>query len=162
MQELSAIATQEIAAFCPRTAVDSQAIERVVNGITQFAENFHLHPKLRGFVDRRRDAFSPVQPAAGAKVAPIDWAFAEALAFGTLVLEGTAVRLSGQDSGRGTFSQRHLAFYDYETSQPYIPLQHLSPDQAALRIAAQRYETRHALASWRPPRDSYRAVDLPR
>jgi 2-oxoglutarate dehydrogenase E1 component len=94
--------------------------------MTNFPENFHLHPKLRAFVERRRDVIE--------KGGPIDWAFAEALAFGTLALEGTAVRLSGQDSGRGTFSQRHLAFYDSETGRRYIPLQHISPDQARFEV----------------------------
>ena len=68
------------------------------------------------------------------KGGPIDWAFGEALAFGTLVLEGTPVRLSGQDSGRGTFSQRHLVFYDSENAQKYTPLQHVSPDQARFEV----------------------------
>ena len=77
-----------------------------------------------------RSAAKPGRPKDGA----IDWAFAEALAFGTLVLEGTPVRLSGQDSGRGTFSQRHLAFYDSETGKRYIPLQHISPDQARFDV----------------------------
>ena len=104
----------------------TQVLERVVRGITHFPENFHLHPKLRGFVDKRRDVID--------KDGPIDWAFGEALAFGTLALEGTAVRLSGQDSGRGTFSQRHLAFYDSETGKRYIPLQHISPDQARFDV----------------------------
>jgi 2-oxoglutarate dehydrogenase E1 component len=126
LQELSAVAGEEIAGFCPRTAVNHEVLERVVRGITSFPENFHLHSKLRGFVDKRRAALE--------KDGNIDWAFAEALAFGTLVLEGTAVRLSGQDSGRGTFSQRHLAFYDFETSKPYIPLQHISPDQARFDV----------------------------
>ena len=79
----------------------------MVEGITRFPEDFHLHPKLNGFVEKRREALK--------NGGPIDWAFAEAFAFGTLVLEGTPVRLSGQDSGRGTFSQRHLEFYDFET-----------------------------------------------
>ncbi len=126
LQELSAVPSEEIGAFCPRTAVNQQVLERVIRGMTNFPENFHLHPKLRGFVERRRDAIE--------KGAHIDWAFAEALAFGTLALEGTAVRLSGQDSGRGTFSQRHLAFYDSETGQRYIPLQHISPDQARFDV----------------------------
>ncbi len=56
------------------------------------------------------------------------------MAFGSLVLEGTPVRLSGQDSGRGTFSQRHLAFYDYETEQRYVPMSHLSPAQAPFHV----------------------------
>ncbi len=66
--------------------------------------------------------------------APMDWATAETLAFGSLVLEGTPVRLSGQDSGRGTFSQRHLELYDSENGERYIPLQHLSPNQARFDV----------------------------
>ncbi len=126
LQELSAVAGEDIGAFCPRTAVNRPVLERVIRGMTHFPEGFHLHPKLRGFVERRRDALT--------KGGPIDWAFGEALAFGTLVLEGTAVRLSGQDSGRGTFSQRHLAFYDSETGVRYVPLQHISPDQARFDV----------------------------
>ncbi|MGA2721021.1 MAG: multifunctional oxoglutarate decarboxylase/oxoglutarate dehydrogenase thiamine pyrophosphate-binding subunit/dihydrolipoyllysine-residue succinyltransferase subunit [Bryobacteraceae bacterium] len=126
LQELSAVPSEEIGAFCPRTAVNQQVLERVIRGMTNFPESFHLHPKLRGFVERRREVIE--------KGGPIDWAFAEALAFGTLALEGTAVRLSGQDSGRGTFSQRHLAFYDSETGQRYIPLQHISPGQGRFEV----------------------------
>src|SRR5271157_924783 len=126
LQELSAVPSEDIGAFCPRTAVNRQVLDRVIRGMTNFPEDFHLHPKLRGFVERRREGIE--------KGGPIDWAFAEALAFGTLALEGTAVRLSGQDSGRGTFSQRHLAFYDSETGQRYIPLQHISPDQGRFEV----------------------------
>jgi multifunctional 2-oxoglutarate metabolism enzyme len=126
LQELSAVGMEDIGNFCPRTAVNHAVIERVVRAMTRFPETFHLHPKLRGFVERRQEAV--------AQDGPIDWAFAEGLAFGTLVLEGTPVRLSGQDSGRGTFSQRHLAFYDSETGQRYIPLQHISPDQARFDV----------------------------
>ncbi len=125
-QELSAVPTEDIGEFCPRTAVNHPVIERVTRGITQFPENFHLHPKLRGFVEKRREVV--------AKNGAVDWAFGEALAFGTLVLEGTSVRLSGQDSGRGTFSQRHLAFYDAETGARYVPMQHISPDQARFDV----------------------------
>ncbi len=126
LQELSAVTMDDFGGFCPRTAVNQQVLERVIRGTTQFPENFHLHPKLRGFVDKRRDALE--------KHTPIDWAFGEALAFGTLVLEGTPVRLSGQDSGRGTFSQRHLAFYDFETGRRHVPMQHISPDQARFDV----------------------------
>src|SRR5260370_22317837 len=56
---------------------------------------------------------------------PIDWAFAEAIAFGSLALEGTRVRLSGQDSGRGTFSQRHAVLYDTQTGKSWAPLAEL-------------------------------------
>jgi multifunctional 2-oxoglutarate metabolism enzyme len=125
-EDLSAAAGTEFGGFCPRTAVNRKVLERVVRAITSFPEDFHLHPKLRGFVDRRR--------AALAEDTPIDWAFAEALAFGTLALEGTPVRLSGQDSSRGTFTQRHLAFHDFETGARYIPLRHISPDQARFDV----------------------------
>ncbi len=60
---------------------------------------------------------------------PFDWAFAEALAFGGLLTEGFPVRLSGQDCRRGTFSQRHAVFYDYETRERYVPLSNISDDQ---------------------------------
>ena len=102
----------------------------MVEGITTFPADFHLHPKLRGFIDRRRDALR--------KGGPIDWAFAESLAFGSLVLDGTPVRLSGQDSGRGTFSQRHLVLYDYETAREYTPLQHVSDGQARFEVFDER------------------------
>ena len=129
VQELSAVRHDEIGNFCPRTAVNHAVIERVVRATTHFPESFHLHPKLRGFVERRRSVVGQASSPVG-----IDWAFGETLAFGTLVLEGTPVRLSGQDSGRGTFSQRHLAFYDSETGRRYIPLQHISPDQARFDV----------------------------
>ena len=125
-QELAAVPTEEIGSFCPRTAVNRATIDRVIRALTQFPENFRLHPKLRGFIERRHAAIE--------KGGPIDWAFGEALAFGTLALEGTPVRLSGQDSGRGTFSQRHLVFVDSDTGKKYTPLQHVSPDQARFDV----------------------------
>jgi len=125
-QELAAVPSDEIASFCPRTSVNKATVDRVIRALTHFPENFHLHPKLRGFIGRRHEAIE--------KSGPIDWAFGEALAFGTLALEGTPVRLSGQDSGRGTFSQRHLVFVDSENSRKYTPLQHVSPDQARFEV----------------------------
>ena len=126
LQDLSLVQGEDYASSCPRTAVNQQVLERVIHGCTSFPEGFHLHPKLRGFVDKRREAIG--------KGGTFDWAFAEALAFGTLVLEGTPVRLSGQDSGRGTFSQRHLAFYDSETSKRYVPMQHIAPGQGRFDV----------------------------
>jgi 2-oxoglutarate dehydrogenase E1 component len=108
------------------TAVDRETLGRVLEGITEFPDSFHLHPKLKGFVEKRKEAF--------ANNGTIDWAFAEALAFGSLVYQGTPVRLSGQDSGRGTFSQRHLAFYDNETGERYVPLRHMCKDQAPFDV----------------------------
>jgi 2-oxoglutarate dehydrogenase E1 component len=121
-QELSAVPMEEVGAFCPRTAAARETLDRVTQGIITFPSNFHVHPKLRGFMEKRREAME--------KGGPIDWAFAEALAFGSLALEGVPVRLSGQDSGRGTFSQRHLEFYDSENGHKHVPLKHLAPDQA--------------------------------
>ncbi|HZU26184.1 MAG TPA: multifunctional oxoglutarate decarboxylase/oxoglutarate dehydrogenase thiamine pyrophosphate-binding subunit/dihydrolipoyllysine-residue succinyltransferase subunit, partial [Bryobacteraceae bacterium] len=109
----------------PETAVSPQVLERVLNGITTFPADFHVHPKLKALLEKRR------QGIAGG---PFDWATGEALAFGSLVLEGTPVRLSGQDSSRGTFSQRHLEYYDYEDGRSYIPMQHLSPRQAPFNV----------------------------
>jgi 2-oxoglutarate decarboxylase len=125
VQELSAIDLEEVIAPRPNTAVDRAAIERVVHGITTFPDEFHVHPKLEGFLKKRQEIL---------RGAPIDWATAETLAFGTLVLERTPVRLSGQDSGRGTFSQRHLELYDSETGERYVPLQNLAPNQARFDV----------------------------
>jgi 2-oxoglutarate decarboxylase len=126
VQELSAVPEEQITAIPQATAVDRETLGRVVAGLVSFPTNFHLHPKLHGFVDRRKEAWE--------KGGPIDWAYGEALAFGTLVVEGAPVRLSGQDSGRGTFSQRHLCFYDAETGRKYIPLQHLAGGQARFDV----------------------------
>ncbi len=126
LQEVSAVPEGEAPGERLRTVADRSVLERIVEGLSRFPEDFHLHPKLRGYVERRRETFL--------RGGPIDWAFAEALAFGSLVLEGTPVRLSGQDSSRGTFSQRHAVFYDYEDGHEYCPLKHLSEDQARFDV----------------------------
>src|SRR5258708_28180569 len=108
-----------------RTSADRSTLERVINGVTTFPSFFHVHPKLKGFIEKRKEVLNG---------APVDWATGEVLAFGSLVLEGTPVRLSGQDSARGTFSQRHLVYYDHETGHPYLPLRHLAKDQARFDV----------------------------
>jgi 2-oxoglutarate dehydrogenase E1 component len=125
VQELGAVDPEEISRPSPHTAVDRATLERVIEGITDFPSHFHVHPKLAGSLRKRREILSG---------APMDWATAESLAFGSLVLEGTPVRLAGQDSGRGTFSQRHLELYDTETGSRYVPLRHLAPDQARFDV----------------------------
>jgi multifunctional 2-oxoglutarate metabolism enzyme len=125
VQELSAVDPEEVARPTPHTAVDRATLERVIEGITTFPAEFHVHPKLAGSLRKRREVLNG---------APMDWATAETLAFGSLVLEGTPVRLSGQDSGRGTFSQRHLELYDSETGDRFIPLRHLAPNQARFDV----------------------------
>ncbi|MES1258688.1 MAG: multifunctional oxoglutarate decarboxylase/oxoglutarate dehydrogenase thiamine pyrophosphate-binding subunit/dihydrolipoyllysine-residue succinyltransferase subunit, partial [Acidobacteriota bacterium] len=108
------------------SAISRELLEQVVAGITHLPDTFHPHPKLEGFLRKRRENLS--------SNGPIDWAFAEAIAFGSLVLEGIPVRLSGQDSGRGTFSQRHLRFYDYEDGNRYVPLQHMASGQPRFNV----------------------------
>jgi 2-oxoglutarate decarboxylase len=108
-----------------KTFAERNALETVITGVTTFPSFFHVHPKLKGFIDKRKAALNG---------APVDWATGEVLAFGSLVLEGTPVRLSGQDSARGTFSQRHLVYYDHETGHPHCPLRHLAKDQARFDV----------------------------
>ncbi|MGB3543265.1 2-oxoglutarate dehydrogenase E1 component, partial [Rubrivirga sp.] len=96
------------------TAASRADLERVMEAVVTMPDDFAVHKKLaRLVVDRRRKQFED---------GTIDWAFAEALAFGTLLLEGAPVRLSGQDSGRGTFSQRHAILHDQTDGHRHIPL----------------------------------------
>ena len=88
---------------------------------TRVPEGFTLHPKLAQQFDARTQAV----PTSG----EVDWATAEALAFGSLLLEGTAVRLAGQDTRRGTFCQRHAVLVDYDTGAEYVPARARSPDE---------------------------------
>ncbi|MEO7097844.1 MAG: 2-oxoglutarate dehydrogenase E1 component [Luteolibacter sp.] len=105
------------------TGIESEKLQHIGKVLTTVPEGFHLNPTLeKRFIPRRAEAL--------ANGGPIDWAFAEALAYGSLLMEGTPVRLSGQDCRRGTFSQRHAVFYDYENRERHIPLEHLSADQA--------------------------------
>jgi 2-oxoglutarate dehydrogenase E1 component len=106
----------------PDTSVPVERLAQVAERLGAVPAGFEVHPKLVPLLERRSKVI--------AEGAPIDWATAEALAFGTLVLEGTPVRLSGQDSTRGTFSQRHAVLVDQRTGEEYAPLDHLSPTQA--------------------------------
>lgn len=124
-QELTVVEEAAVRREIPQTAADRSTLEQVLNAYNNFPEGFTVHSKLKGVIDKR------LQILEGGS---IDWASAEALAFGSLALEGTPVRLSGQDSGRGTFSQRHLVFYDAENGNSYIPLQHMDPEQARLEV----------------------------
>ncbi len=108
------------------TTTKREYLERVVEVLTNFPNDFNIHPKLKRQFDKRDDLFYEQER--------IDWAFAEALAFGSLLQEGTRVRLSGQDSRRATFSQRHAVLIDQETGEEYTPLNNLTDDQARLLI----------------------------
>jgi len=124
-QELAVVDEVDVRREIPQTAANVATLQRVIYGSTSFPEDFHVHPKLKKFLDTRLHILEG---------GSMDWAAAEALAFGSLALEGTPVRLSGQDCGRGTFSQRHLVFHDSETGEPYIPMQHLAPNQAKFEV----------------------------
>jgi len=104
------------------TAVSAATIDQVVKALTTVPENFKLHPKIKRFIDGRAEAHK--------NGGPYDWGMGEALAFGTLLLDGTPVRLSGQDSERGTFTHRHAVFNDTETAEKYTALNRIAEPQA--------------------------------
>jgi 2-oxoglutarate dehydrogenase E1 component len=103
------------------TGVSTETIRSLAHKIAVVPEGFHVNPKMVGQLARRAKM--------GDGSAPVDWAFAEAVAFGSLVLDGNRVRLSGQDSGRGTFSQRHAVLYDTQTGQTWAPLGELRSEK---------------------------------
>jgi len=105
------------------TSVPGEIVKRISQQISVVPEGFHLNPKMVSQLARRAKM--------GEGQLPIDWAFAEAVAFGSLALEGTRVRLSGQDSGRGTFSQRHAVLYDIQTGKAWAPLSELRSENNA-------------------------------
>ncbi len=104
------------------TAVDLDILKKIGERITSFPEGFQVHKTLARVLDDRR--------ANIVKGADIDYATAEALALGSLVLEGFGVRLVGQDTRRGTFSQRHAVFIDQENEKTFTPLNHLKGAKA--------------------------------
>ena len=108
------------------TGVDQETIIEVARGLSRVPRDFTLNPKVARQVKRRLTAVEE----GGA----VDWANAEALAFGTLLLEDTPVRLSGQDSKRGTFSQRHSVWHDFETQAAYVPANHIRAGQAQFAV----------------------------
>ncbi len=107
------------------TAVGRDVLAQVVEGVTRRPEGFTVHPKLERILQAHRVAFDRNE---------VDWSLAEAMAFGSMVLEGTPVRLAGQDTRRGTFSQRHGVLIDVETEREYFPLANLAPDQAPFML----------------------------
>jgi multifunctional 2-oxoglutarate metabolism enzyme len=101
------------------TGVDRSVLDRVFAKLTDYPEGFTIHPKLAKQFEQRAELY---------RHGELDWATAEALAVGSLVIEGHPVRLAGQDSRRGTFSQRHAALIDFETGDAWIPLDDLGAD----------------------------------
>ncbi|MBV9281135.1 MAG: 2-oxoglutarate dehydrogenase E1 component [Chloroflexi bacterium] len=110
----------------PDTAVPADRLRELNEALLSFPVDFSLNPKLRRPLDRRREALD--------KPGGIDWALAEALAFASILADGTPIRLSGQDTERGTFSQRHLVFHDVKTDGIYVPLQALPQARASFAV----------------------------
>jgi 2-oxoglutarate dehydrogenase E1 component len=108
------------------TSVDRDRLSELLEMQTTVPADFHVHPKIEAGMRLRR------QMARGER--PLDWAAGEALAFATLATEGARIRLSGQDSERGTFSHRHAVLHDVENGQRYMPYRNLAPDQAPVDI----------------------------
>mgnify|MGYP005740451343 FL=1 len=108
------------------TAVELETLRKIGETMTTVPEHMTLNPKLTRIVETRA---ARIREGDG-----IDWATAEHLAFGALLLEGDPVRLSGQDSCRGTFSQRHAVLVDQATEERYAPLSHLSEGQAMFEV----------------------------
>jgi 2-oxoglutarate dehydrogenase E1 component len=109
-----------------KTGIEIPRLTHLLEAQTQLPDDFHPHPKIARAMEARR------KMAVGEL--PLDWSAAESLVFASLASEGIHVRLSGQDSGRGTFSHRHAVLRDYQTGQKYVPLQHLGRDQAFFEI----------------------------
>lgn len=101
------------------TAVDKALLQRIGDAFLSVPEDFSVHPRVKPVLDKRREM---------AYEGKVDWAFGELLAFGTLVAEGKVVRLSGQDSKRGTFTQRHAVIIDRHNGTEFSPLQLVGVD----------------------------------
>ncbi|HXJ15360.1 MAG TPA: 2-oxoglutarate dehydrogenase E1 component [Candidatus Limnocylindrales bacterium] len=108
------------------TGLSAETLAKITEGLVRTPAGFHVHPKIVKLLEQRAEM--------GNGKRAIDYGFAELLAYGSLVLEGNPVRLTGQDSQRGTFNQRHAVLVDTQTEEEYLPLGHLAPDQAFCEI----------------------------
>src|SRR5713226_6828206 len=108
------------------TGLTAEKLAEITDGLVRVPEGFHLHPKIAKLLEQRAEM--------GHGKRAVDYGFAEALAFGSVLLEGNPVRLTGQDTERGTFSQRHAVLIDTKTEHNYLTLSHLSKQQAFCEI----------------------------
>jgi 2-oxoglutarate dehydrogenase E1 component len=108
------------------TGLSADDLRELTKALTSYPGDFHIHPKVKKLLEQRAEMGS------GKRL--VDYGMAEALAFGSLVKAGVPVRLSGQDSRRGTFNQRHSVLVDIENESEYVPLQHISGEQARCDI----------------------------
>ncbi|GAA5096398.1 2-oxoglutarate dehydrogenase E1 component [Bartonella acomydis] len=111
---------------CGVTGVELKTLKEIGKKLVEIPADFHVHKTIQRFLSNRAKIFETGEG--------VDWATAEALAFGSLCLEGAPVRLSGEDVERGTFSQRHSVLYDQENEARYIPLNNLQKGQALYEV----------------------------
>jgi 2-oxoglutarate dehydrogenase E1 component len=104
------------------TALSRDVVDKVINAYNRLPEGFSVNPKIQKLIEERKDAV--------AKDTGLDWGTAEMIAFGSLLIEGHSVRLTGQDVERGTFSHRHAGLNDFNTGELYFPLKNIGPNQA--------------------------------
>jgi 2-oxoglutarate dehydrogenase E1 component len=109
-----------------QTGISTESLKRIGDALTKVPEGFHLHRTIQRFLDNRKKMLDTGEG--------LDWAMAEALAFGSILLEGHRVRLSGQDVERGTFSQRHSVLIDQENEERYTNLNHIAENQARFEV----------------------------
>ncbi len=112
--------------FEVETGLLEEELAELSSRLTAYPEGFHIHPKVKKLLEQRAEM--------GAGKRPVDYGMAEALAFASLVKAGVPVRLSGQDSRRGTFNQRHSVLIDVENENEYVPLENIAPGQARCGI----------------------------
>jgi 2-oxoglutarate dehydrogenase E1 component len=108
------------------TGLSAATLGKITDGLVKYPEDFHIHPKVQKLLEQRREM--------GYGKRPLDFGMAEALALGSLALEGVPIRLSGQDTRRGTFNQRHSVLIDIVDEKEYVPLCHLEQGQARVEI----------------------------
>jgi 2-oxoglutarate dehydrogenase E1 component len=108
------------------TGLSTDELAELTEKLTTYPAGFHIHPKVKKLLEQRAEM--------GTGKRDVDYGMAEALAFGSLVKAGIPIRMSGQDSRRGTFNQRHSVLLDIENEQEYVPLQHIAADQARCEI----------------------------
>jgi 2-oxoglutarate dehydrogenase E1 component len=108
------------------TGLSPEALSELTTRLTTYPADFHIHPKVKKLLEQRAEM--------GTGKRPVDYGMAEALAFASLVKAGTHVRMSGQDSRRGTFNQRHSVLIDIENENEYVPLENIAPGQARCEI----------------------------
>jgi 2-oxoglutarate dehydrogenase E1 component len=111
-----------------KTAVPAERLKELIESLTMVPPGFSLHPKLKRWIERKRIALENMDEPS------VDWSMAEELAFASILADGIAIRITGQDTERGTFSQRHAVLHDVKTGETFTPLQALPQAKAAFEI----------------------------